>query len=271
VLVHVFGQIAPLEEIQRLAPGVPVIEDAAQSIGARRKIGGEWRMAGECATIGTFSFFPSNNLGGYGDGGMLTTEDDALAAKLRILRVHGMEPKYYHQVVGINSRLDSIQAAVLNVKLPHLEAWIAARQMIAARYQTLFAERGLQELITLPAIQGDSRHVWNQFVVRVAHGQRDALRQHLAERKIGSEIYYPVPIHAQTCFQTLPHRCGELTVTNQAALETLALPIFPELTELEQRYVVDEITVFWQARAGTTTATLAGPKYLQRGNETAHK
>ncbi len=261
--VHLFGQCADMRAINELAQRhqLRVIEDACQAIGAEY----QGRRAGCLADVACFSFYPTKNLGCFGDGGLLTTHDAALAERLKLLRGHGMQPRYYHQALGINSRLDSIQAAVLNVKLPHLDSWVAARQAIALRYQALFVERGLDQVLSLPQVPGDSRHVWNQYVIRVSQGERDALRQHLAERKIGSEIYYPVPIHAQACFQTLPHRCGALEVTNQAALETLALPIFPELTEFEQRHVVDEVAAFWHSRAAR--GALAGPKFLQRSNE----
>jgi len=247
--VHLYGQCAEMQPIAEIAlrHGLPVVEDACQAIGACY----HGRAAGTLADIGCFSFYPTKNLGAYGDGGMLTTNDDILADKLRLLRAHGMQPRYYHQVIGINSRLDSIQAAILNVKLTHLDRWTAARQERAARYDAWFAAAGLGEPLGLPVERPDRRHVWNQYVVRVGDGRRDALRKHLGDRKIGTEIYYPVPLHRQEGFQYLGYGEGSLVETERAAAETLALPIFPELTADEQRTVVDAITEFFAAAAGT--------------------
>jgi dTDP-4-amino-4,6-dideoxygalactose transaminase len=180
----------------------------------------------------------------------LTTTDAALADRLQLLRGHGMRPRYYHEEVGINSRLDTLQAAVLNVKLAHLDAWTAQRQANAERYGELFAERGLDRVLSLPEA-GAGRHVWNQYVVRVGDGRRDALRAYLAERKIGTEIYYPVPLHLQKCFAELRYCVGSLPESERAAAETLALPIFPELTAGEQQTVVDAIAAFFQGSSGT--------------------
>jgi dTDP-4-amino-4,6-dideoxygalactose transaminase len=241
--VHLFGQCADMDAINRLAEAsnIPVIEDAAQAIGA------EWkgRRAGSLGAIGCISFYPTKNLGGAGDGGMLTTNDDKLAERLRLLRQHGMEPRYYHKVVGINSRLDSFQAAVLNVKMPYLDQWTALRQANAARYEKLFIEAGLDRILTLPKAIDNCRHVWNQYVVRVPDGRRDALRVSLSKAKIGSEIYYPLGLHEQECFRYLAYKPGDLPETDRAAREVLALPIFPELTAEEQKCVVNAIADFF--------------------------
>jgi dTDP-4-amino-4,6-dideoxygalactose transaminase len=243
--VHLFGRTADMDALLPIATkaGVPLIEDAAQSILST------WhdRCSGGLGDIGCFSFYPTKNLGGAGDGGFLTTTRDDLAQALRLLRVHGMEPRYYHQVIGINSRLDSLQAAVLRVKLPHLDAWTTSRQENAARYAALFATYDLDGRITLPGDEPRGRHVWNQYVIRVAEGRRDALRDHLTSCRVGTEIYYPVPLHMQQCFAHLGWRRGDLPQTEQAAEETLALPIFPELREDEQRTVVGRIAEFFKA------------------------
>ena len=199
--VHLFGQCAPMDAIGRVAQSasVAVVEDCAQAIGA--EFGG--RRAGSMGDVGCFSFYPTKNLGGAGDGGMLTTNRDDLAHKLRLLRVHGMEPRYFHKLVGINSRLDSFQAAFLNVKFPHVDDWSARRAANAQRYAELFARAGLDRVLALPQAAEGRRHVWNQYVIRVPDGQRDRLRQSLADAKIGTEIYYPLGLHAQECFRHL--------------------------------------------------------------------
>jgi dTDP-4-amino-4,6-dideoxygalactose transaminase len=255
--VHLYGQCAEMSPLVDLALNhdLSVIEDAAQAIGAEYA----GQRAGGIGDIGCFSFYPTKNLGGFGDGGLLTTNRDHLAEKLRLLRVHGMQPRYYHKLLGINSRLDSLQAAVLNVKLPHLDNWTESRQRHAARYSELFAALGLDQIIKLPPTAPLRRHVWNQYIVRVPEGRRDALRQHLTERKIGTEIYYPVPLHLQPCFAYLGYRQGDLPETERAASETVALPIFPELTAAEQELVVREMAAFYGIRHGLT-----GPKYLKR-------
>ncbi len=265
--VHLFGQCAAMDEIGRVAAkhGVPIIEDACQSIGAAYA----GRSAGTLGDIGCFSFYPTKNLGGMGDGGLLTTDRDDLAAKLRLLRVHGMEPRYYHQVVGINSRLDSLQAAILNVKLPHLDTWARQRQTNAERYHTLFAECGLNKIVTLPQTVRAARHVWNQYIIRVPDGQRDALRKHLTAAKIGTEIYYPVPLHEQKCFALLGYQLGSLPETELAARETLALPIFPELTADEQMRVVNSIAEFFNAAQNGSggaagVSKIPRPKFIDR-------
>ncbi len=241
--VHLFGQCADMDAMERIAgsAGIPIIEDCAQAIGAEFS----GRRAGSMGRIGCFSFYPTKNLGGAGDGGVMTTNDDALAQKLRMLRVHGMEPRYYHKFVGINSRLDSFQAAVLNVKFPHLDRWSEARAANARRYAAMFAAAGLDGVLGLPRHVSPGRHVWNQYVIRVPNGQRDRLRAFLAEAKIGTEIYYPLGLHAQECFRHLGYTEGELPETERASREVLALPIFPELTAEEQQYVVDRIAAFF--------------------------
>lgn len=271
VPVHLFGRTADMDALLPIATraGVPVVEDAAQSILST------WhgRCSGALGDVGCFSFYPTKNLGGAGDGGFLTTTRDDLAAKLKLLRVHGMEPRYYHQVVGINSRLDSIQAAILRVKLPRLDAWTSARQANAARYMELFSHYDLEGRVIVPTDEPRGRHVWNQFVIRIADGQRDALRAHLTANKVGTEIYYPVPLHLQKCFAHLGWAKGDLPHTEQAAEETLALPIFPELEPAEQRTVVGRIAEFFRAphaqpKSDTAeqaaTPPMEGPHFLRR-------
>jgi len=232
--VHLYGLCADMDPLLDVAAraGVPVIEDAAQAIGASYK----GRPAGTMGTIGCFSFFPSKNLGAFGDGGLVTTDDARLGHEIRLLRNHGAEPKYFHKRVGGNFRLDAMQAAILRVKLPHLEAWTAARRANADRYDRLFAERGLAGRVTLPTRPADRHHIFNQYVVRVP--DRDQVRARLEEAGIGTEVYYPVPFHQQECFAPLGYRNGAFPHAEQAAREVLALPIFPELTDVQQRAVV---------------------------------
>jgi dTDP-4-amino-4,6-dideoxygalactose transaminase len=258
VPVHLFGQCAQMDAICGLAgdAGVPVIEDAAQAIGA--ELAG--RRAGSMGQMGCLSFYPTKNLGGAGDGGMLTTNCDELAERLRLLRVHGMRPRYYHGVVGINSRLDAFQAAVLNVKLPQLDRWTEMRQANAQRYTEMFTSAGLDRLLGLPPVAAQRRHVWNQYVVRVPGRRRDELRQFLAEARIGSEIYYPVGLHQQECFGYLGCAPADLPETLRATEEVLALPIFPELTAGQQQRVVDRIAAFLGSPKGGHP--LPRPKFL---------
>jgi dTDP-4-amino-4,6-dideoxygalactose transaminase len=232
--VHLYGQSADLDPLLEIATraGVPLIEDAAQAIGATYK----GRMVGGVGRVGCFSFFPSKNLGAFGDGGLVTTNDDALAASLRRLRVHGADRQYYHQVIGGNFRLDALQAAVLRVKLPHLAGWTEARRRNAARYDELFADAGLTGRVTLPVAAPHCRHIFNQYVIRVP--RRDAVKAHLESRQVGCAIYYPVPFHEQACFAYLGYRTGQFPHAELAARETLALPIYGELTAEQQRYVV---------------------------------
>jgi dTDP-4-amino-4,6-dideoxygalactose transaminase len=244
--VHLFGLCADLDPILAVGKrqGVPVVEDAAQAIGAAYK----GRPAGAIGTVGCFSFFPSKNLGAFGDAGLLTTNDAALAHKAALLRNHGMEPKYYHHLVGANFRMDAIQAAVLRVKAPHLAAWTEARRMNAQRYAKLFREAGLLDRVALPVEPAGFRHIFNQFVIRVA--DRDTLKAHLDRRQIGNEIYYPVPFHLQPCFAGLGYRSGDFPVAERAANESLAIPIYSELTLEQQQTVVDAIAECL-GRAGT--------------------
>lgn len=245
--VHLFGQCADMTELHQIATaarGVPIIEDGCQAIGAEYN----GKRAGSIGLAGAFSFYPTKNLGGFGDGGLITTNDDELAAKLRVLRDHGQQPRYYHHFVGLNSRLDALQAAVLNVKLPKLAEWSTSRERHAKRYATEFARRGLGDAIVAPTTAANSRHVWNQYTIRVTNGRRDALQKFLADRKIGSAIYYPVPLHLQKCFEALGAEVGSLPVTEKACHEVLSLPVYPELTEAEQGTVIDAITEFCQNR-----------------------
>ncbi|MDB4878609.1 MAG: DegT/DnrJ/EryC1/StrS aminotransferase [Gemmatimonadetes bacterium] len=243
--VDLFGQMAAVEQVAAALPGLPVIEDAAQSIGARRRIGGEWTMAGERATIGTFSFFPSKNLGGYGDGGMIVTQDDAIAERLRKLRVHGGTKQYFHDEVGFNSRLDALQAAVLSAKLPHLAAWSAKRRENAAYYDAAFAGLVAKGALRTPHVAPENESIFNQYTLRIAGGRRDALQSALKEQGIGSSIYYPLPLHLQPCFAYLGYREGQCPESERAAREVLSLPIFPELTRAQLDAVVDAVTRFF--------------------------
>lgn len=264
--VHLFGQAVDMTAWLALGEefGVPVIEDAAQAVGTRDDNG---VMAGVRGTVGCFSFFPSKNLGGFGDGGFVTTDDDELAHTLSILRNHGGEPKYYHSIVGFNSRLDALQAAVLRVKLRHLEAWHAGRVANADDYDRLFAERGAttnetpipddwadrDELPirtpTRPSAAG-ARHIFNQYVLRVPGAIRDELRAHLNEHKIGNEVYYPVPLHLQACFADLGGKPGDLPHAERAADETIAIPIYAELTAAQRAHVAETIVSFVRSKAG---------------------
>jgi dTDP-4-amino-4,6-dideoxygalactose transaminase len=239
VPVDLFGQMAPLERIAEVAGGIPVIEDAAQSIGARQKVGGEWRMAGESATIATFSFFPSKNLGGFGDGGMMVTQDDRLAERLRRLRVHGGARQYHHDEVGYNSRLDAMQAVVLSSKLPHLDRWSSRRRENAAYYDA--ALKGLAHVRT-PVIGQGNESIYNQYTIRSE--RRDELQRFLAARGVATAIYYPLPLHLQPCFSHLGYEEGSCPVAEQAAREVLSLPIYPELTTAQLDEVVAGIREF---------------------------
>jgi dTDP-4-amino-4,6-dideoxygalactose transaminase len=242
--VHLYGQMADMGPLLDLARRrkLTVIEDACQSVGAESPDG---RRAGTLGDYGCFSFFPSKNLGGAGDGGAITTLDAGRAAKLAMLRVHGMEPKYYHRLIGGNFRLDALQAAVVNVKLRHLDDWTRARQANAARYDRLFTEAGLcaPGAIVLPRVV-HGRHVFNQYVIRAP--RRDALRAFLQSRDIGTEVYYPVPLHLQECFASLGHRAGAFPESERAAAETVALPVYPEVTEAQAAWVVASVVAFYR-------------------------
>jgi len=242
VPVHLYGLCADMDPLLAVAAeaGVPLIEDACQAIGAA--CGG--RQAGTMGAAGCFSFFPSKNLGAFGDAGLVTTNDRRLAREIRLLRNHGAEPRYVHTRIGGNFRLDAIQAAVLRVKLPHLGAWTARRRENAARYARLFGEAGLTGWLTPPAEPAGFFHIYNQFVVRVP--DRDRVRAHLAERGVGTEIYYPIPFHLQECFAALGHRRGDFPEAERAAATTLALPIYGELTSAQQEAVAGALA---EARA----------------------
>jgi dTDP-4-amino-4,6-dideoxygalactose transaminase len=240
--VHLFGRCANMAPIIHAAKtyGLYVIEDAAQAIGAHDD---EGRQAGTIGDIGCFSFFPSKNLGAFGDAGMVVTDNADMAETVRILRAHGSKPKYYHHMVGGNFRLDALQAAILQVKFPYLPGWTEARRRNAQRYRFLCKDMGLLERIILP--EDTPGHIYNQFVVRVP--ERDRLQHYLRERGIETEVYYPLPQHLQVCFQNLGYGEGSFPVAEAAARETLALPIYPELTESQQQYVVDNIREFFEA------------------------
>ena len=241
--VHLYGQAADMARLVVLAQerGVPIVEDAAQAIGARE--GGH--AVGGFGRIGCFSFYPTKNLGAFGDGGLVTTNDPATAERLRLLRDHGQQPKYHHAIVGGNFRLDAIQAAVLRVKLPHLHGWTEGRRHNAARYRALFADAGLLDAVTLPGERPGVYHVYNQFVVQVP--RRDALRAFLASRGIGTEVYYPVPFHRQACFADLASSANRFPHADAAAARVLALPIFAELQDNQLRQVVQAIGDFLSA------------------------
>ncbi len=240
VPVDLFGQVAAVEEVATVAKGIPVIEDAAQSIGARRKIDGTWRMAGEAATIGTFSFFPSKNLGGYGDGGAVVTQDEGLYHELMRLRTHGSTKTYIHEIVGYNSRLDALQAAALLAKLPHLPAWSAKRRANAAFYSQAFAD--VAE-ITTPYTEPVSESIFNQYTIRVP--RRDAFKAHLASKGIGHSVYYPLCLHLQPCFAYLGYREGQCPEAERASAEVVSLPIYPELTQGQLDEVVSAVRGFF--------------------------
>jgi dTDP-4-amino-4,6-dideoxygalactose transaminase len=245
--VHLYGQMADMGPINSIAGkhDLFVLEDAAQAIGARYYE----HPSGSLGHVGALSFYPSKNLGGFGDGGMMVTSDAGLARSLQRLRVHGMEPKYHHHEVGFNSRLDALQAAVLRVKLRHLDAWTNKRREVAIRYENLFDLHRLTDTIGLPREREGFYHVYNQFVIRVPALVRDLLRDHLAARQIGTEIYYPIPLHLQTCFSPLGHKSGDFPGSEAAANETIALPIYPELSEEQQSFVVGSIRQFLDCHA----------------------
>lgn len=247
--VHLFGQCADMNPILEIAKRrkLFVIEDAAQAIGALYKpnFNDEGKKAGQMGDLGCFSFYPTKNLGGFGDGGMVVTNNSDLAEKVRILRVHGSKTKYFHKLIGINSRLDAIQAAILLAKFKYLERWIEERQKRAKFYNLLFNETpSILQLIKLPKTQYNNRHIFNQYVIRVS--QRNRLREFLSNEGIGTDIYYPLPLHLQECYSFLKYKKGDLPNSEKASEETLALPIYPELTEDQQIFVVDRIRKFYK-------------------------
>jgi dTDP-4-amino-4,6-dideoxygalactose transaminase len=241
--VHLYGQLADMPTLMEIARtnGLRMIEDAAQAIGAEDAHG---RRAGSYGDVGCLSFFPTKNLGAFGDAGMCVANDPALSERMDILRVHGGKPKYFHSFIGGNFRLDELQAAILNVKFKHLDHWSSARQRNAAFYDRAFARADLGRALQTPSGASGGRHIYNQYIIRVR--DRDRLRQHLASNGVGSEIYYPVSLHQQKCFAYLGHRSGDFPESERAAEETLALPIFPELTETQLQYVVDTIAAFYR-------------------------
>jgi len=248
--VHLFGLCCEMDAINAVAKRFQllVIEDAAQAIGAEYPAKNGARQAGTMSLVGSFSFYPSKNLGAAGDAGMIVCDDDELAQHLRSFRQHGMEPRYFHHVIGGNFRIDAIQAAILKIKLPHLNGWSAARRQVADFYRAEFTRRGLTSRITLPAepyrASGlTNHHIYHQYVIRAP--QRDALQKHLSAHGIGSAIYYPLGLHEQKCFAALGYHAGDLPETERAARETLALPIYPELTPAQQREVVAAIAEFF--------------------------
>lgn len=243
VVVHLFGQMAAMEALGPIAARhrLPLIEDGAQSIGARRKVQGAWRLSGELGTVGTLSFFPTKNLGAWGDAGMMVTQDEQLAERLRRLRLHGGSRQYFHEEVGTNSRLDSLQAAVLLAKLPHLEAWNEARRHNAARYTAAFAGH---PAICPPRVDPANDHIFHQYTIQVP--QRDELQAHLKTRGIGHAVYYPLALHLQPCFAYLGYRRGSLPVTEAAMDSVISLPIYPELTREQQETVIEEVLSFYR-------------------------
>ncbi len=241
--VHLFGMASEMDEIMKIANGlaIPVVEDAAQAIGATYK----GRSVGTIGQFGCFSFFPSKNLGGAGDGGLITSNDAAMADKLRVLRTHGSRSKYQYELIGMNSRLDALQAAILRVKLRHLDAWAKGRQKNAERYSELFKGHGLEEFIRLPTVSPNCNHVYNQYVIRVP--RRDELKAHLLTSGIPTEVYYPSPLHLQPAFAYLGYKNGDLPVSESASEEVLAIPIFPEMTTAQQDLVVESIASFYRS------------------------
>ena len=245
--VDLFGQMAEMEAFRALGDrrGIAVIEDAAQAIGARQRTAeGRWITTGTLADACSLSFFPTKNLGAFGDAGMVLANDDAIAERLRKLRVHGGRQMYHHEEVGYNSRLDALQAAVLAAKLPHLEAWSAARRRHAAFYDQALA--GIEGLVT-PVVREGNESIVNQYTLRVAGGKRDALREHLTAQGVGCSVYYPVPLHLQECFAYLGYRQGQFPESERACREVLSIPVYPELTEDQTEYVAETIRGFFEA------------------------
>jgi dTDP-4-amino-4,6-dideoxygalactose transaminase len=242
IVVHLFGQMAAMEQINAIAARhrLPVIEDGAQSIGARRKVDGVWRMSGELGTVGTLSFFPTKNLGAWGDGGLMVTQDDSIADRLRRLRLHGGSRQYLHEEVGTNSRLDTLQAAVLLAKLPYLERWNQARKRNAARYTAAFAGH---PAVCPPTTDPANDHIFHQYTVRVP--QRDELQEHLKAQGIGHSVYYPLALHLQPCFAYLGYRRGSLPAAEAAMESVISLPIYPELSEQQQDEVITAVKAFY--------------------------
>jgi dTDP-4-amino-4,6-dideoxygalactose transaminase len=248
--VHLYGQSADLDALLEIArpAGIAVIEDAAQAIGTRY----QGRLVGGIGTVGCFSFFPTKNLGAFGDAGLVVTNDDALAQRMRMLRTHGAQPKYFHKYIGGNFRIDTLQAAVLQVKLPHLARWTDGRRRNAAIYRELFATHGLESVVTLPTERPGDFHIYNQFVIRAR--DRDGLQRHLKAARIGTEIYYPVPFHLQECFAYLGYQPRDFPLAEEAADHVLALPIYAELNRSQLEYVAESIASYYQETNGPTVA-----------------
>jgi dTDP-4-amino-4,6-dideoxygalactose transaminase len=244
LVVHLFGQCADMTSLWQVAErhGLPIIEDAAQSLGAEY----QGKRAGSLGAVGCLSFYPTKNLGAYGDAGMTVTSDPELAARMTCLRVHGMEPKYHHKYIGWNARIDALQACMLRVKLPYLDRWIERRQAAAVRYDRLIEEHHLTSCLDRPVVKSSRRHTFNQYVVRVAAGERDALFRHLKAEGIGCEIYYPSPLHLQECLAWLGYREGDFPASEEASRCVLALPMFPELTEQQQQRVISTCAAFFR-------------------------
>ncbi|HPC83396.1 MAG TPA: DegT/DnrJ/EryC1/StrS family aminotransferase [Thermoanaerobaculaceae bacterium] len=238
--IHLFGQACDFDAIQAVAGSIPIVEDCCQSIGTPYK----GRATGGLGTFGCFSFFPTKNLGAFGDGGLVTTNDETLAERMVDMRVHGMRPRYVHHFVGGNFRLSALQAAILRVKLPRLDGWIARRREGAAHYRQLFAEAGLLGYVRPPEELPDRGHTYHQFVVRAE--RRDAVREHLAKHGLGTEVYYPIPLHLQACFAELGYGVGSFPVSEQACREVLALPIFPEVRPDERERLVEAMRAFYR-------------------------
>jgi dTDP-4-amino-4,6-dideoxygalactose transaminase len=247
LVVHLFGQCADMELLWRTAErhNLPIVEDAAQAFGAEY----QGKRTGTLGAIGCFSFYPTKILGAFGDAGLVVTNDPDWAGRLACLRVHGMEEKYFHKYIGWNARLDAVQAAMLRVKLPHVENWIAARQAVAQRYLSLIDEHHLSHFLVPPVVRPHRRHVFNQYVVRVAQGQRDALLRHLKAEKIGAEVYYPLPLHLQESLLYLGYQEGDFPASEDACRNVLALPIYPELTMDQQEWVIQSCSAFLRQRA----------------------
>jgi dTDP-4-amino-4,6-dideoxygalactose transaminase len=247
IAVHLYGQCADMEPLWRIAERhhLPIIEDAAQAIGAKY----QGKNAGTLGAFGCFSFYPSKNLGAFGDAGMVVTNDTAWAKRMACLRVHGMEPKYYHRYIGWNARMDALQAAILRVKLPYVAEWNQKRQEAAKRYDSLIEHHRVGHFLERPVVRPGNQHVFHQYVVRVASGQRDELFRHLQQNGIGCEVYYPVPLHRQECLAYLGHQVGEFPASEDASRRVLALPMFPEITEAQQDRVINSCADFLRRQA----------------------